>query len=881
MQSKLGAHSLSIANFDLARTFLGKLVLKKLFVTWMAWVVLIILVLVVATPAHARRVPKIETWKLSNGKKDLSLAASCSRFNQTLGAQWLQAGNFTNTHTWVEACNVNGVTVQSVFTQHQVSVFTPAGSTLIAPPNSGYPGYPVCDYTWNNTITISGPTDCGYSIGTFPNPGGGGYAYSSKEWVCPAGFYDAGEDCSDGAAPPAEAENKECGNPVDIAGCKVERYTFGTAESRRQFLTKLDYSGFTGVAHGAFIGDANWYLDPIDRRLDINPTQTKVIAVRSAKVSIPFNKVGGVWIPADRTYSLAQTSTGFSLYDPLNGEIDSYDPQGKLQTVSRLSGALLTVTTASGNPNAKHLTDQTGRVTQVSVLASGSRQITLASNASYSLGFGIGDFIDKISTLTNPDATSKQFLYVQSPTVISALSSGGSALDLLTNVVGPPTSGGGSPALPPDYVFGGFSTKPLIGVFDETTNQLSNFEVTPEGKTISTERAGGVGRYSFNITNGYTKVTEPLGGSYQVATTLRNDDRSVLSWIKRGNSDDSVSYTESYGYTGDALLSRQVRSFTGSVNSYNVNCYSQEPLRAIEVIRIEGRTDPDCSVLEPTLSATERKFMTQWHPDWVLRTRLSEPKKVTTWVYQGQPDPTASGAIANCLAAGASLLPNGKPYAVLCKQVEQTTSDDNGALGFLAPAVGAARVWSYTYGVDGQVLTEKGPRTDVVELTTYEYFATTDTAVPIKWWKGDLKKMINPKGQITTYDEYEPNGKVKKMTDANGLLTTYTYHVRDWLTGITRTAGGTSLSTTLEYHPTGKLKKVTNPDGSFLSYAYDAAQRLVGMSDNIGNQVAYTLDNASNRIKEEFKDPAGTLKRNIARTMDSLSRVQSVTGAAQ
>ena len=141
--------------------------------------------------------------------------------------------------------------------------------------------------------------------------------------------------------------------------------------------------------------------------------------------------------------------------------------------------------------------------------------------------------------------------------------------------------------------------------------------------------------------------------------------------------------------------------------------------------------------------------------------------------------------------------------------------------------------------------------------------------------------MTNPKGQITTYDEYEPNGKVKKMTDANGLVTSYTYHVRDWLTGITRTAGGVSLSTTLEYHPTGKLKKVTNPDGSFLNYVYDAAQRLVGMSDNNGNQVAYTLDNASNRIKEEFKDPAGALKRNIARTMDSLSRVQSVTGAAQ
>jgi hypothetical protein len=53
------------------------------------------------------------------------------------------------------------------------------------------------------------------------------------------------------------------------------------------------------------------------------------------------------------------------------------------------------------------------------------------------------------------------------------------------------------------------------------------------------------------------------------------------------------------------------------------------------------------------------------------------------------------------------------------------------------------------------------------------------------------------------------------------------------------------------------------------------------MSDNAGNSVTYTLDNAGNKTKEEVKDLGGVLRRNIARTMDSLNRVKSVTGAAR
>ena len=70
-------------------------------------------------------------------------------------------------------------------------------------------------------------------------------------------------------------------------------------------------------------------------------------------------------------------------------------------------------------------------------------------------------------------------------------------------------------------------------------------------------------------------------------------------------------------------------------------------------------------------------------------------------------------------------------------------------------------------------------------------------------------------------------------------------------------------TTQFEYDPAGNLKKVTQPDGSWVSFSYDAAARLTQTQDNLGNQVVYTLDNASNRVAEEVKDLSGILRRRI------------------
>jgi YD repeat-containing protein len=174
------------------------------------------------------------------------------------------------------------------------------------------------------------------------------------------------------------------------------------------------------------------------------------------------------------------------------------------------------------------------------------------------------------------------------------------------------------------------------------------------------------------------------------------------------------------------------------------------------------------------------------------------------------------------------------------------------------------------YNEFGQVLTAKGPRTDVADVTTYTYDGM-----------GNLATVTNALGHVTTLSNYDANGRVGRITDPNDMTTDLTYSPRGWLTSRVVTGNGNGETTTYDYDGVGQLKKVTLPDGSWMGYDYDNAHRLTDTYDSIGNRITHTLDAMGNRIKEEVKDPNGALARQTTRIYDALNRLQTVTGAAQ
>ena len=322
----------------------------------------------------------------------------------------------------------------------------------------------------------------------------------------------------------------------------------------------------------------------------------------------------------------------------------------------------------------------------------------------------------------------------------------------------------------------------------------------------------------------------------------------------------------------------------------------------LEITRVEGltgktgvnasATPTDCGTVtgaSATLPTGSRKISTQWHPDWAIKTKQAEPKKLTTWVYNGQPDPFNGNQIASCTspsygATSVAPLPDGKPIVVLCKQVVQATLDATGAQG-LSPTLDnldATAAWqsttSHTYNQYGQVLTSVDANGRTTNYAYYQSTAFTGTDPnAVGHYQGDLWKVSNAKGHVTQYTSYDKAGRVLTMVDPNQVTTTYSYWPRGWLKSVNQAGQLTSY----DYWPTGLLKKVTSPDASTLNYTYDDAHRLTDVSDHLGNTVHYTLDNAGNRIGEDVKDTSTALTRNISRTFDALNRLQTVTGAAQ
>ncbi len=635
--------------------------------------------------------------------------------------------------------------------------------------------------------------------------------------------------------------------------------TTGVPSSTTSFQASL---GFTRT-----LGSPAWGMS-LNRRLRNVENGSIVYAMRGDGSIINFARQADLSYPspAGINIKLIDDQNGyFSVLDTQTGDHEKYDPEGRLQEIYDKNGLLYSFRYSDANtpesiapaPNLlisvsyryrdvyfKYSTGTSGGAARLS-------EVIDASGTSTLIGYDANGNLNKIQW---PDGSIRTFLY-QNPSFNWA----------------------------------------LTGVVDENNSQYSKFEYNSNGKAISTEHANLVQKYSVNYSNQpavtLTEVTDHQAqkffSTYSVAaptgmqlTTPQGGVRTVNYTTILGQNYAS-SQTQSAG-SGHASSTRTT-TYDSNANVTSTDdftgkrtCFVNDLARNLQTTRVEGlSTGASCGSVTPanaTLPAGVRKISTQWHPDWRLPVRIAEPGKITTYVYNGRPDPTAGNAVASCAEAGTNLLPNGSAPAMLCKRVEQATTDVDGSKAFAAASQAGvtARTWKWTYNQYAQVLTEDGPRTDVADITTYTYHddATAD------FNRGDLKTVTNAAGKITQYTKYNKHGQLLESIDPNEVVSSFTYDLRQRM--LSSTVGGQTTSYT--YDPVGQLKRITRPDTSWVGYDYDAAHRLIATYDNLGNRVDYTLDNAGNKTAENVKDPAGVLKRQLARSIDALGRVQQTTG---
>jgi YD repeat-containing protein len=461
----------------------------------------------------------------------------------------------------------------------------------------------------------------------------------------------------------------------------------------------------------------------------------------------------------------------------------------------------------------------------------------------------------RVASVIDPDGRTIQYVYGDFDNLLSVIYQDGASRSYVYNEAA--------------YTSRIDNPRALTGLIDEKGVRFATYRYDASANAVATEHANGVALHSliYNA-DGSTTVTDPSGASrvHTFQTTL-----GVVKAVGRSQPAGSGCAAST------SALSYDVNGNVASEDDFNGNrvCKSHDLTRNLESVRVQGlATAQTCSAVtaaNAALPTGSRKVSTQWHPDWRLATRTAEPGRITTSVYNGQPDPFAGNAIASC-APSTALLPDGKPIVVLCKSVEQATTDANGALGFSAALQSGVvnRVSQWSYNQFGQVLSHDGPRTDVSDLTTYTYHPATTVDVT----QGDLATMSNAAGKVASYTKYNKHGQLLQSTDPNGVVTVNSYDLRQRL--LSTSVGGQTTGYT--YDAAGQLTRMTRPDASWIGYEYDDAHRQKAVLDNKGNRIDYTLDNAGNKTGQAVKDPGGALRRTLARSIDALGRAQQTTG---
>lgn len=179
-----------------------------------------------------------------------------------------------------------------------------------------------------------------------------------------------------------------------------------------------------------------------------------------------------------------------------------------------------------------------------------------------------------------------------------------------------------------------------------------------------------------------------------------------------------------------------------------------------------------------------------------------------------------------------------------------------------------SRTWDYDYNDLGLLASVDGPRTDISDITSFEYDVV-----------GNLTKITNPLGHETRFKNYNVLGLPTQIIDANNVSRFFEYN---WKGQVTKTIVQLELEqrvSSYQYNNVGDLIRIDLPTGGYVSYEYDPAKRLVAMETNQGDRKEYTFDTAGNALSKVIKDAQGVVTETITSEYDELSRLIKVVSS--
>ncbi|SFK36658.1 RHS repeat-associated core domain-containing protein [Lysobacter sp. cf310] len=654
--------------------------------------------------------------------------------------------------------------------------------------------------------------------------------YVALKQVCPVGYNYLKNQFTCVRYSSVVAPAKACqhcptdvGNPISVnSGVKIERTR---DELTAQLSLARSYNSFP-----TFIGSPNpyggsWFSD-LTRELvvsDARPSQFQAaLVMRADGRSLAFTHDGnGQWKPEDdlRQYRLIPYQVGgqsfWELRKPGNAQ-EIYDAQGLIQRDLR-----------DGRVVASYARDANGRVASV----------TDANGRVSTMTYGVNDQLSRIDL---PDGQAIVYGY-DANGQLASVTQGASVTS---------------------YSYVKIVNSWYLTEVAHNGVAYATFTYDGNGRAVTTEHAGGVDRYvvNYGADGSNVNVTTPQGGNTQFQFQTRFGVRVPSQQVESGAGGMTIAAGTVYDTKSNVSARRR-----GDL----LSClyYDADWLRVIARYDYPAATTPQCPATDALAAASIRlrSETTVWD------TALDLPTQRQTYTASG----TALAKQDNSYNARGQVLTSTATDPAVPASIRSSTST----------YCEQSHITAGTCPLLGLVTSVNGPRTDVTDTTQFTYYASDDatcasapTTCPHR--KGDLWRVTNALGQVTETLAYDGAGRPLSVKDPNGVITDMEYHPRGWLTaqkvrGPNAGSETDDAITRYEYTPTGLVSKITQPDGSYTVFGYDAAHRLTTVTDNAGNQIVYTLDNAGQRTKEDTKDSGGVLLRTLSRVYNQLGQLST------
>ena len=441
------------------------------------------------------------------------------------------------------------------------------------------------------------------------------------------------------------------------------------------------------------------------------------------------------------------------------------------------------------------------------------------------------------------------------------------------------------------------------------TQTLAYDTNTPPRLTSVTDNHGRVIQYAYNANNLVSALTTPAGSftyTYDAngnPDTVTHPDTTTRSYIfddvndlhnLTGIIDENGDRVGAFAYDAqDRALSSQgfgglglvELAFTGDLARELTDAASEVTTYDLYVLRgvgaVASSTGPGCGTC-PTSGNIANTFNKRL---WVTSATDAEGT-VTNYTYDDRGNILTMTEAAGTAQARTTTYTYDSTYnwvmsisqdSVAGAAAALTTFTRDGAGNILTKTEtggsvvqGAlSAVTTYTYDGLGRLTSIDGPRTDVSDVTTIEYYADNPSE---GLNRGQLKKVTNALSQETLYGGYNGFGKPGSVTDVNGVTATLAYDLAGRLTARTVLAKTTSY----EYDDAGRLTAVELPGGRRLEMTYTGAGLQSRVTDGLGNYLAYTYDLSGRRIGEENHDPSNTLTRTLSYEYDARGRLDRI-----